>query len=146
MTRRFALLIAVPLSLSVVAVACGDDDDEAEFSSPLGGTTWILDNESIDVEVPEGAEETTLAFSSDGSFVGHVACNNYTGGYTTADDGGITASNVAVTQQPCEPDLVTVQTAYLGDLARVARFDVDGDVLRLSDADGAEILRYDRDQ
>ena len=147
MTRRHALLISVALSLSMVAGACGDDDDdEAEFSSPLGGTTWILDNESIDVEVPDGTEQTTLAFSTDGSFVGHVACNNYTGGYTTADDGGIAASNVAVTQQACEPDVMAVQTAYLSDLALVAEFEIDGDALLLKDADGADLLRYDRDQ
>ena len=75
-----------------------------------------------------------------------MACNNYTGGYTTTDEGGITASNVAVTQQACEPDLMTVETTYLGDLARVAQFEIDGDVLLLSDADGAELLRYDRDE
>jgi heat shock protein HslJ len=146
MTYRHALFIAVSLSLSVVAGACGDDDaEDAEFSSPLGGTTWILDNESIDVEVPDGTEEVTLAFSTDGSFAGHVACNNYTGGYTTADDGGITASNVAVTQQACEPDVMAVQTTYLSNLALVTQFEVDGDALRLKDADGAELLLYDRD-
>jgi heat shock protein HslJ len=146
MARTHALLITAALSLSIVASTCGDDDDdEAEFSSPLGGTTWILDNESIDVEVPDGTEQTTLAFSTDGSFVGHVACNNYTGGYTTADDGGITASNVAVTQQACEPDVMPVQTEYLADLALVAEFEIDGDALMLKDADGAELLRYDRD-
>ncbi|HZB43315.1 MAG TPA: META domain-containing protein [Ilumatobacter sp.] len=147
MTRRHALLIAVPLSLSMVAGACGDDDaDEAEFSSPLGGTIWILDNESIDVEVPDGTEEVTIAFSTDGSFAGHVACNNYTGGYATADDGGITASNVAVTEQACEPDVMAVQTTYLSDLGLVAEFEIDGDELRLKAADGAELLRYDRDE
>jgi putative lipoprotein len=146
MKLRHVLLIAVSLSLSVVAGACGDDDDdEAEFSSPLGGTTWILDNQSIEVEVPEGTEEVTLAFSTDGSFAGHVACNNYTGGYATDDDGGITASNVAVTQQACEPDVMAVQTTYLADLALVAQFEIDGDALRLEDADGAELLRYNRD-
>ena len=107
---------------------------------------YVHDNESIDVEVPDGAEETTLAFSTDGSFVGHVACNNYTGAYTTADDGGITASNVGVTQQACEPDEMAVQTTYLSDLALVAQFELDGDALLLNDADGAELLRYDRDQ
>jgi heat shock protein HslJ len=147
MIQRHALLIAVPLSLSMVAGACGDDDaDDTEFSSPLGGTTWILDNESIDVEVPDGTEQVTLAFSTDGSFVGHVACNNYTGAYTTADDDSITASNVAVTQQACEPGEMAVQTTYLSELALVAQFEIDGDALRLKGADGAELLRYDRDE
>jgi heat shock protein HslJ len=148
MTHRHALLIAIPLSLSMVAGACGDDDDddEAEFSSPLGGTTWILDNESLDVEFPEGSEPVTLAFSTDGSFVGHVACNNYTGGYTTTDAGGITASDVAATQQACEPEEMAVQGTYFSELALVAQYEIDGDALRLNGIDGAELLRYERDE
>ena len=62
------------------------------------------------------------------------------------DDGGIAASNVAVTQQACEPDVMAVQTVYLSDLALVAEFEIDGDALLLKGADGAELLRYDRDQ
>ena len=119
-------------------------ETDGEFSSPLGGTAWILDPASIDVVIPEGGEEVTLAFSTDGSFAGHAGCNNYTGSYSTTDAGEITVSDPAITRVMCEDNVMAVETAYLSALAQVAQFAMSGDVLTFSDADGAEVLRYNR--
>jgi heat shock protein HslJ len=146
----------LPVCLALLSGACGDDDDDdaagtgaeaegdGEFSSPLGGTAWILDPASADVVIPEGGEEVTLAFTTDGSFAGHAGCNNYTGSYTTTDDGGITLSDTAVTRMMCEEEVMAVETAYLSALAEVAEFVVDDEELTFSDADGAAVLRYER--
>jgi putative lipoprotein len=153
--RGLRRLSVLTLCVALVAGACGDDDDDdaagetaaetdGEFSSPLGGTAWILEPASIDVVIPEGGEEVTLAFSTDGSFAGHAGCNNYTGSYSTTDDGGITVSDPAITRMMCEDNVMAVETAYLAALAQVAQFAVSGDVLTFSDADGAEVLRYNR--
>lgn len=153
--RRGRGLFVLPVCLALIAGACGDDDDDAagtgeeaeddgEFSSPLGGTAWILDPASADIVIPEGAEDVTLAFTTDGSFAGHAGCNNYTGSYTTTDDGGVTLGETAVTRMMCEDDLMAVETAYLSALAEVAKFAVDDEELTFSDADGTEVLRYDR--
>jgi heat shock protein HslJ len=139
-------LLLLPLCLAFLAGACGDDDDDeaAVFSSPLGGTAWILDPASIGLEIPDGGEEVTLAFSTDGSFVGHAGCNNYGGSFTTTDDGGITASDPAITRAMCEDAVMAVETAYLSALAQVSQFELEADVLTFSDADGDEVLRYHR--
>lgn len=154
--RAHRWLMALPLCLALVTGACGDDDDDdaaadapsaeatGEFSSPLGGTAWILDPASIDVVIPEGGEEVTLAFSTDGSFAGHSGCNNYTGSYSTTDDGEIAVTDTAATRAMCEDNVMAVEDAYLAALEQVERFEINGDVLTLSDADGAEVLRYNR--
>jgi heat shock protein HslJ len=148
MTRKHTLLLLVPLGLTVVISACGDDEEESETSqnvaAGIGGSVWSLDNDSIDVDVPDGMEPITLAFSTDGSVAGHAGCNNYTGAYTITDDGGLTFAEPAVTRMACEDDVMAVEAAYLGELVQVTSYEIDGDQLSLSGADG-ELLRYDAD-
>ena len=142
-----ALQVAVELdhrAPRAVAAEGAEAEDDGDFSSPLGGTAWILDPASADIVIPEGGEEVTLAFTTDGSFAGHAGCNNYTGSYTTTDDGGITLGETAVTRMMCEEEVMAVETAYLSALAEVAQFALEDEQLTFSDADGTDILRYER--
>jgi heat shock protein HslJ len=142
------LLFLAPLGLAMVTSACGDDEAESETSANvatgIGGSVWLLDDSSIDVDVPDGMEPITLAFTTDGSAAGHAGCNNYTAEYTVTDDGGLTFSEPAVTRMMCEDAVMAVEAAYLGELVQVTSYEIDGERLSLSGADG-ELLRYQAD-
>ena len=145
MIRGRWLLVACSAALVLAGAACGDDDDDEATASELGGTTWFLQPDSLDVDFPDGMEDVTMAFTTDGSVAGHAGCNNYTGGYATTDDGNLTLSQLATTRMMCEDPVMAVEVAYLAALDRVDSFEIDGDELVLRDVDENDLLSYTRD-
>ena len=75
-------------------------------------------------EIPAGAV-VTLVFE-DGQASGRAACNSYGGAYDAGDDGSLSFEGFAVTQMACEPELMTLESAYLEALGTVTGFAVDG--------------------
>ena len=146
MTRKHTLLLLIPLGLGVLVAGCGDDEEEAEtsanVSAGIGGAAWILDNDSIDVEVPATMEEITLAFTTDGSFAGHAGCNNYTGSlhdhprrrsHPRRTRGHAHDVRGATSWPPRPP---------IAEFVQVTSYAIDGSELTLSGADG-ELLTYE---
>ena len=138
MTRRPALLLALPLILSVVAASCGDDDDGDNAASGLESTGWVLDDHSLSIEIPADMEEITISFAST-DVAGNSGCNNYTSSYTTTSDGGLKFGELVTTRKACEPDVMAVETAYLGQLSDIVEYEIDGDNLVLSGDAGIEL-------
>jgi heat shock protein HslJ len=139
MIRRYVLVLALPLTLSIVAAACGDDDDDAAAASGLDSTGWVLDDTSLAVDVPQdGMEEITISFTET-DVAGNSGCNNYTSTYTVPGDGKIAFGEFVTTRKACDPAVMAVETAYLGQLAVVREYEIDGDDLVLSGDAGVEL-------
>ncbi len=141
-----------PLPLiSLVLVACansgaGDGQSSGGDPNDLVGVVWVLDETSISrlvADVPTGAQ-VTLTFE-DGQAHGSAACNSYGGAYRAGDDGSLSFDAFAVTQMACEPPLMTLESAYLEELADMSAFDV-GSSGDLSLSNGNATLTFSRQE
>lgn len=107
----------------------------------LDGTNWKL----VDVggRPAVAGEDVTLQFAG-GEFTGFASCNNYRGTFTSSGT-TLTLGPAAATRRACIEDARNAQeTAYLGALAKVASYTVDGDRLTLRDSSGAALATFAR--
>jgi heat shock protein HslJ len=125
--RSLALLTLATLAL----VACADEDGGSGSTGTdpgdLVGHGWTLDRASMAAlvdEVPAGAA-VTIAFE-DGQASGRAACNSYGGAYDAGDDGSLSFEGFAVTEMACDPELMSLESAYLEALGSVTGFRIDG--------------------
>ena len=125
-----ALLVAV--ALTVLVVACGDDDDGAD----LAGTSWVLST-LADAAALAGSEVT--ASFAEGQVSGSAGCNSYTGTYEADGDEITIGENIAVTARACETPLMEQESAYLIALGQAERVAIDGDELTI-DTGAGELL------
>ncbi|NLT06911.1 MAG: META domain-containing protein [Solirubrobacterales bacterium] len=141
---RLATLLALA-ALAVAASGCGDDGGggatdggAAADRDALVGTAWRL--------VPGGdewqaAELPTIEFGADGRATGSAGCNRFGGDYTVDGD-TLELGELASTLIGCEPAVMEAERGYLDTLARVARWEIDGERLTLADADGEPLLTF----
>ncbi len=113
---------------------------------PLVGTTWGLawyDNGKGGLASAIAGTEITAMFGEDGSLAGSAGCNSYTSAYELDGD-QITIGPAASTLMECpEPEGIMEQEfAYLAALATVTRYEIEGDELRLLNAEGLKAAVY----
>jgi heat shock protein HslJ len=161
---RTSLLVGLAGTASLLAVACGDDDDDAEpaatsappttsapapstspTSTPaegasLEGTTWTLSGDAP-LEAPLDDIVVTAVFDA-GTLTGHSGCNTYTTPYQTSGDSLTIAPEIAVTAMACPEPQMAVEDEYLERLPRAATYTIDGSTLTLADDDGGSLLVY----
>jgi len=128
------LLIAVTL-----AAGCGDDDDDGNALASLDGTSSSLaegEGVTIPIEVT-----MTVAFAG-GTASGSSGCNRFTGTY---EEGGrsVTSGPLATTRMACADEVMTAEHAYLAALESASSWSATDAELVVSDAGGAEHLRYE---
>lgn len=133
--RRLAI---AGLTLSIATASKGSDEAASES---LAGTDWTLIGASLDVVVPDQIT-VTVSFSDD-TISGSSGCNQYTGSYTLGQDGALTIGRLATTRMACVPDVGAVEASVLGRLGAVTAVEQVDDELRLLDADGSVVLRFD---
>jgi heat shock protein HslJ len=115
-------------------------------SAPLTGTTWQLtgynDGQGGYVSVLSGTEITAV-FGDDGKVAGSAGCNNYTASYALQDT-AITFGSAATTRKMCDqPDgIMEQESAFLAALESAAGYQIEGDVLMLTDADGVRLAAF----
>jgi putative lipoprotein len=105
-------------------------------------TTWRAD--AIDGNPTSDDVDSTLSIATDLRAGGKGGCNNY---FAQAELGTdtIAFSAVAATQMACASTLKTVQEEqFFAALAAARHWQMDGDDLRLMDADGGELVRFSR--
>lgn len=124
--------MVVALMFLPLAVACSDDEtSETAAGGEIDGTTWVLDQasiESLDAGVSDA--EITIAFDG-GSVSGKAACNQYTGTYETGDGGSISIEVGGMTMMACEEPLMELETNFTVALGEVSLYSVDGEQLTL---------------
>ncbi len=117
----------------------------ALVSPPLVGASWNVtayNNGQGGLTSPLAATAITLFLAADGTVSGAAGCNNYTGGYTVADN-SITIGSLATTRKMClEPQgLMEQEFAFVNALQQAASFEILGNDLTLLDAAGATLVQ-----
>jgi heat shock protein HslJ len=105
---------------------------------PLVGTTWQLrsfNNGREALVSVSGDGDITAIFGADGRVEGFAGCNSYRGEYAVGDE-AITIGHLATTRRACEASLLEQELDYLTALRRAVSYTIDGEQLRLRDADG----------
>jgi heat shock protein HslJ len=114
--------------------------------APLVGTRWQLsgynDGKGGFVSLLSGTEITAV-LSEDGKVAGSAGCNNYTASYVV-EDNAITFGPAATTRKMCsEPEgIMEQESAYLAALASATAFQIEGNELTLTNADGVPIATF----
>jgi len=114
-------------------------------SSPgvaIEGVEWGLkqqSNGSAMAEVPAGTLASLLLDQGDASGTG--GCNQFTSTYTLSGS-SLTFGALLTTKAACAEATTSVETAYFGNLAKVASYTSDGTTLTLSDSSGKALLGY----
>jgi heat shock protein HslJ len=131
----------------LVVAGCGDDDDGVEAAAPddpggrrLEGESWLLSADApLGVALEAGG---VTAHFEDGALSGRSGCNEYSTTYEVDGDSLTIGPNVASTQMACPPPQTAVERAYLDRLPRVARYEIDGDTLTMTDDQGDTVLLF----
>jgi|RhiMetdeSRZDD1v2_1073273.scaffolds.fasta_scaffold417000_3 heat shock protein HslJ len=130
--RHTSIALSLVAVLTLVAAACGGDDDDQPASAGtedagvpatadvLEATTWQLtsyaDNKTGDLTAASETSVGTAKF--DGTQVaGSTGCNQYSGSYTLGADGAISFGAMATTQMACNADLTAQEQGYLAGLS-----------------------------
>jgi heat shock protein HslJ len=145
--RRMSLLVPLAVT-SILLAACGSSSSSGGGSSTaptsLEGTAWVLATYTAagGGSTPAEAEPAaTLAFSPASRLEGSTGCNSF-GGEWTQDGSSITLSPGPTTKKACPGALAAQETAVLANLDRAATYAIVSGALRLSAADGTELMSY----
>jgi heat shock protein HslJ len=120
------------------------DAEPAPEPLPLVGTVWGLEavgSGDDAVSSPVAGTEVTVEFADDGSVSGSAGCNAFNASYET-EGTTINFGPVASTRMACEQDVMDQEAAVFGAFESAATFEIVGDVLTLSDADGGFLLSF----
>lgn len=108
--------------------------------SPLLGKKWML-VWLAGADVPQDARAPYIEFdAANGRASGMGGCNRFSGPYQLDGDALTFPSHVAATMMAC--DNLDTEGAFFQTLERVARWQVSGDTLTLSETEGEEIARF----
>ena len=120
-----------------LAAGCGADGggDPADIEDK----PWQLTS-ATGLTIPDGVVPSA-AFTG-GNVFGTAGCNTYRASYTLDGD-SLEIGEPAGTLIACPPPVDEFERAYLDALGEVASWELDGEELVLSDADGNELLRYE---
>jgi heat shock protein HslJ len=131
-SRLTALVVASMLAALSIAVA---DDPNLE------GSEWL----AVDVHGSAAADETnaTIRFPGAGKADGNAGCNAFSASVSIEGD-TMSFGPVAATRRMCGMRIDAAETKFLGALEKTASFVINHHVLRLSDADGNEVIKLRR--
>ncbi len=134
---RVAFAISSLVLLAGLAGGCGGSG--GGNASDLENTPWQLVS-GKDITLSDGIVPSA-AFSG-GTVFGSNGCNQYRAPYTLDGD-SLEIGDAAGTLMACPPPADEIERAYVAALGEVASWELDGEQLALSDADGNELLRYE---
>jgi heat shock protein HslJ len=123
----------------------------ASEPTPLVGTRWALtgyDNGTGGFSSVIRGTEITATFAQEGAVTGSAGCNSYNGAYeaedATSPAGSISIGPVASTMMACPaPEgIMEQETAYLAALQSATAYEIQGDELTLTGAEGQRLATY----
>lgn len=135
MKKARLILIATLIGLLVTACA-----GSAGSSATIVGEWELVSYGSASSPPPALPDvETNILFGEDGQFGGNVGCNGFGAEYKVSDN-QITFGPVMSTMMYCEA-IAGQESAVIGTLSEnPVTFQLDGDTLTLTSADGASVV------
>jgi heat shock protein HslJ/uncharacterized protein YraI len=118
-----------------VEVVGGEED-------PLARTGWQLASFAGN-QVPLPETTITLSFDAAGNVNGNAGCNDYNTVYTVSRD-QLAFGPISSTQKLCDEAIDAQEALYIFALTETVSYMLDGNQLILYDANGIELLRYNR--
>jgi len=131
--------VARPLGVLLIAFAWSVPSVGAEPG--LYGRAWHA--VEIGGSAVTGKAPLTLRFEPDGKVTGSGGCNWFNGS-VTIDGNGMTFPPFAATQKMCPPPVMVPEQEFLGALAAVATYRLDGPYLILDDTYGQQRVKLTR--
>jgi len=112
-------------------------------TAELVNTYWKLTElEGAAAESPAGAREIHFVLHAEGQRVaGFSGCNRMMGSYTL-DGGSIRFAQMGGTMMACVSGM-DIEQKFLGMFARVTRWEISGESLRLLDGDGKTLAKFE---
>lgn len=142
MKKNMWIQIVCVMLLGLFLTACSTAED-------LDGTSWDLESyrnsggAMVDI-LPDTI--VTANFQEDQVW-GDVTCNNYSGSYKTTRR-KISIGPLAATLRMCvgPEGIMEQEAAFLKAFEAATRFEIDGDILELENAQGVTILVFNRSE
>ena len=131
-TSRLLAALMIVLSWSAASVSA---------EPGLYGGTWVA--EEIGGHSVTGKAPLTISFEPDGTVSGSGGCNRFNG-TATIDGNGMTFPPFAATKKMCVPEVMIPEQEFLGALAAVTTYRLEGPYLILDDADGMQRVKLTR--
>jgi heat shock protein HslJ len=106
----------------------------------LEGSMWVLTE--LRGEAVADDLTVTATFDEEGALFGSGGCNNYNTSYETDGQSLTIDPMIASTMMMCPEPVMQVEQDYLLALTEATRFEIDGDMLMLSDESGDVLLTF----
>lgn len=127
------ILIAILLLLTLAACAGGG-------SASVVGTWSLVSYGPPSALLPAAPDvETSIEFNDKGEVLGNVGCNGFGGEYEVEGD-ALKFGPIMSTLMFCEGPVGEQETATLNVLQESASFELDGDTLTITSADGSSVI------
>lgn len=131
--------ILIGLFTLLILTACSGAAPES-----IEGRWQLISHGSASSLTPaEEDVEAFIEFGADGQLGGNVGCNGFGGEYTV-EDNVITFGPIISTKMFCEGPVGEQEATTLSVLSESATFDLDGDTLTISSADGSSVIVLER--
>lgn len=161
--RRNAVGLACTALLIVALAACAPQNEAAGPAAPanesptaastpggassettmdIGGIVWLVSEIAREkVVTPADARQPFIRFDTEKKFAnGFLGCNTFRGGYES-EGKTLKFGALASTKMACQGDRDKVEFAMNQALVKVAGFDIQGNQLTLTGADGTVLIR-----
>jgi heat shock protein HslJ len=149
----FAACTVPPQTSAPPTIAAEPTEPPTSQASPMPGvgnpfdltnSKWILvsimQNGAVQTTVP--GTKVTLEFAGDGTFGGDTGCNAFGGRYQAQGE-ILSMTNIFATERACiEQEKMQVESAYLEALSAARLFEMRGDELTITFADGGGKLTF----
>lgn len=139
MKKTTILLISLLIATGQILSACASN----EAAVVLSGYTWkLVSYGSLANPTPAVPDvKTGMTFGKDGSLNGNVGCNSFGGDYKVKGD-QITFGPIMATLMACPEPLMQQESTVFNVLTGTVNFKIDGELLTIYDASGANALRF----
>jgi putative lipoprotein len=124
--------------------AAPTSSNQGKAQASLTNTYWkLMTLAGKPADIGAGGRELRLQLvEKDTRYHGFSGCNNYNGGYSLKPGNGLELGPAAGTRKACMEGMEQ-EHAYLQMLDRVSSYAIEGESLRLLDADGAELATFE---
>ncbi len=130
-----------PLAAATLGIVMAALSVDADAGAGLRGSSWTV--ESVKDAAPFDRSKTSFTVSADGRVATTIGCNRI-GGNATIGKSKISIGPLMATRMGCPEGLMDLEQRYTSALEQAATYAIEGQTLRLLDAEDQVIITMTR--